>query len=419
MDHWYKARHYLHFDRPINKESAVDFVSSADRITRHAFYPLIRYEAVSKKTFFDKTKGCVDKKEKIRPISYAAHLDSHIYSYFSKKLSDSYESFIKDKPWGSSVLAFRSLGESNIQFALRAFNEIRVREECCVIALDIKGFFDNLDHVVLKEAWCQVLGQAKLPDEHYSVYRSLTKFSYVELGALYDSLGIPKNNPKNGRTRVCEPHEFRNIVRKKKLIKTNLDNFGIPQGTPISATLSNIYMLDFDKALNGFVQSCNGAYFRYCDDILIVVPTNKKTEAECFSENEIKKIKLSIQKDKTIICFFKNNKRIIKPLQYLGFTFDGLNIHIRSSSLMRYHERVNSGISTSAKRMAKINNIRINRSELPKPLYLKKIHDRYSHLGRRNFISYGYRAARIMDSKSIRKQLKPYWNKLREKISKV
>jgi hypothetical protein len=50
-------------------------------------------------------------------------------------------------------------------------------------------------------------------------------------------------------------------------------------------------------------------------------------------------------------------------------------------------------------------------------MFLKKLYKQYSYLGRRNFISYGYRAARIMDSPSINKQLKPHWNRLRERIS--
>lgn len=48
------------------------------------------------------------------------------------------------------VLAFRSLGKNNIHFANDAFKEIQRRESCEAIGLDIKGFFDNLDHALVK-----------------------------------------------------------------------------------------------------------------------------------------------------------------------------------------------------------------------------------------------------------------------------
>ena len=67
--------------------------------------------------------------------------------------------------------------------------------------------------------------------------------------------------------------------------------------------------------------------------------------------------------------------------------------------------------------MDKVNAKRIARGQLPRSMFLKKLYKRYSYLGRRNFISYGYRAARIMGSPSIKKQLKPHWNRLRERIS--
>ena len=52
------------------------------------------------------------------------------------------------------ILAYRSdLGKCNIQFAKEAFDQVRKRGECTAIALDIKGYFDNIDHETLKEKW--------------------------------------------------------------------------------------------------------------------------------------------------------------------------------------------------------------------------------------------------------------------------
>lgn len=418
---WYKSRGYLHFDRPVNQATATEIVSSPDAVSRHAFYPFIRYVAQTQKVFFDKGLGKVVKKEpKKRPISYAAHVDSHIYSYYCEKLSKAYEDHLGKVPWSSSILAFRSLGKSNIDFARDAFLDISVRDSSCVIAIDIKGFFENLNHAHLKKSWQTLLGTSTLSDDHYAVYRSLTKYSFVNRDQVYEVLGLSKNNPKNGRKRICEPQKFREKVRNGGLIETNKLNKGIPQGSPISAMLSNVYMMGFDEQVHAYVQACGGSYYRYCDDVLLIVPLAKEAEAKDFVNQRVDEIGLEIQEAKTETCKFTRSAkglRTDRPLQYLGFIFDGANIYLRSSSLARYQDRVNRGIWVAGKCMDKVNAKRISRGQLPRSMFLKKLYKRYSYLGRRNFISYGYRAAKIMDSPSIRKQLKPHWRRLRERIS--
>ncbi|MBP2839267.1 antiviral reverse transcriptase Drt2 [Pseudomonas sp. PNP] len=420
-ENWYKSRAYLHFDRPINQAAALELVSSPKTVAKHAFYPFIRYVAQTQKVFFDKKIGKVVKKDpKQRPISYAAHVDSHIYSYYCELLNRAYEDHLARMQWSSAILAFRALGKSNIDFARDAFLDIAMRDSCCVIAIDIKGFFDNLDHAHLKNAWQSLLGSSQLPDDHYAVYRSLTKFSFVHRNQVYETLGLSKSNPKQGRKRICEPHEFRVMVRQGGLIETNKDVKGIPQGSPISAMLSNVYMMGFDEQIHAYVQSCGGAYYRYCDDVLLIVPLEKETEAKTLVDLRVSEIALEIQTTKTETCKFKQSPKGLKsdrPLQYLGFTFDGANIYLRSSSLARYQDRVHRGIWLAEKCMGKINAKRISRGQLPRSMFLKKLYKRYSYLGRRNFISYGYRAARIMGAPSIKKQLKPHWSRLRERIS--
>ncbi|WP_417546711.1 antiviral reverse transcriptase Drt2 [Marinobacter sp.] len=420
-ENWYKSRGYLHFDRPINQAAARKIVSDPKAVAQHAFYPFIRYVVQTQKVFFDKSIGTVVKKPpKKRPISYAAHVDSHIYSYYCERLNQAYEDHLATARWSSAVLAFRALGKSNIEYARDAFLDIAERESCCVIAIDIKGFFDNLDHAHLKNSWQALLSTQQLPDDHYAVYRSLTRYSFVCRDQAYESLGLSKNNPKQGRKRICEPHEFRAKVRDGGLIETNKDKKGIPQGSPISALLSNVYMMGFDEEIHTYVQTCGGAYYRYCDDVLLVVPLKEETDAKAFIECRVDAIGLEIQATKTEICKFTRSAkglRTNRPLQYLGFVFDGANIYLRSSSLARYQDRVNRGIWLAEKCMKKVNAKRVARGQLPRSMFLKKLYKQYSYLGRRNFISYGYRAAKIMESSSIKKQLKPQWNKLRERIA--
>jgi len=44
--------------------------------------------------------------------------------------------------------------------------------------------------------------------------------------------------------------------------------YGIPQGSALSALLSNIYLVDFDEYMFKLGQTIGFIYRRYCDDIL-------------------------------------------------------------------------------------------------------------------------------------------------------
>lgn len=65
--------------------------------------------------------------------------------------------------------------------------------------------------------------------------------------------------------------------------------------------------------------------------------------------------------------------------------------------------------------------IRINCSRLRKnqpllKLNKKHIYYRFSYLGKRNYITYALRAARIMNEPAIKKQVKPHWARLKKHL---
>lgn len=416
---WYRSRGYLHFDRPISFENAKKIVTSPKKVAAHSFYPFINYSVDSKKIKQDKITGKIETKFKKRPVAYSSHVDSHIYSYYAKLLTKLYEEELVSRKISDSVLAFRALGKNNIDFANDAFKKIKKIGNCGVIALDLSKFFDKLDHKILKQHWSKLLGTERLPADHFNIFKSVTKFSQVEKTKLYNLLEISSNNPKNGRVRVCTPAEFRNNVRKTGLITTNEDFFGIPQGSPISALLSNIYMLDFDEKMHHYVRGLGGTYFRYCDDMLFIVPIENRDQTVDVAKKEIKLLKVDINDDKTEQRIFTSSMKGLKadkPLQYLGFLFDGQNIYLRSASLAKYSERMRKGVRLAKATMKKRNRIKNSRGEPQSSLFKNKIYKKYSHFGRRNFLTYGYRAADIMDSKTIRKQLKPLWNRLQNEL---
>lgn len=421
---WYRSRKYLHFDRPLGQKAAYDYVTAPGKVARHSFYPFITYTSEVIKCRFDRNFRVFVKAPKLRPISYAAHMDSHIYSYYCSLLSEKYEEELVSRGLHTSVLAFRSIdSKNNIHFAHDAFAEIKARGECCVLAFDVEKFFDRLDHAILKQAWAKLLDEKYLPADHFSVYKSLTKSARVDKLLLYKKLGVSLHNPSVSDARLCSAKQFRDEVRVGGLVSTNTEARGIPQGSPISALLSNVYMMQFDLALLDFLMRTESVFYRYCDDLLIICDLSHEDAVHDFVDVNIRNLQLSLQHAKTEVSHFTYDVsgvlRADKPIHYLGFSFDGQNEYIRSSSITRYYKKMRKKIWLTKKAMDRCNALRAKRGELPKELFLRSLYKGYSCVGRRNFISYGFKAAKIMNSKSIRKQLRPHWNKMNQLITEA
>ncbi|UZX56248.1 reverse transcriptase domain-containing protein [Yersinia ruckeri] len=418
---WFRTRGYLHFDKPISLKKTLRLVTDPSKVAKHSFLPFITFDVKSYKISQDKITKKITKDEKERKIAYSSHVDSHIYAYYAAILSGIYEEKLKDYGISNNVIAFRALNKSNIEFANEAFNSIKNRKECGAVALDLSKFFDTLDHLQLKDAWCRLLGTEELPEDHYAVFKNITRYSAVYKNKLYEHLKISKNNPKFKRFSICSFDDFRNNVRKSKLITQNKSGYGIPQGSPISALLSNIYMLNFDIDMKNYVNSVGGDYYRYCDDMLFIVPLDQIDKVAGIAERELFKLKVKLNVKKTELrSFTSTSERITadKPLQYLGFLFDGHNIYLRSSSLSRYSDRMRRGVRLAKATMKSKNKTRVAKGLVKKSLFKEKIYARYAHVGKRNFLTYGYRAARIMESSTIRKQLKPLLQRLKNEIEK-
>lgn len=422
-----RQKKYLHFDYPLSPEKIYQYVTNSDNIKKHAFYPFIHFELTSrkiKKNGFKIVKGkrqvIIEKQNpKIRPIKYSAHIDGHIYAYYSFLLSPHYEKLLVQKQIQESVLAFRKLSNSpnNIHFAKKVFDEVKERQNCSVICLDIKSFFDELDHKLLKNAWQKVLGVEELPIDHYQVYKSITKYSYADKKPIYANLNLSLNRHHKKLKRLCNSEDFREKIRNEKIIIKNPLNKGIPQGSAISAFLSNIYMMDFDEKMKEKADKLGAKYYRYCDDILIICDRENQTDFVMTSQILIKKLNLILQEKKNKIAEFKNGIRISKDeLQYLGFTYDGNKILLRDTGLAKYSHKVTKAIRMSNKSLLRINLSRIKRGLNPLGLHKKHIYRRFSFVGQRNYISYALKASRIMNEPAIKKQVQPHWKKIIKKL---
>ncbi|MCB1097258.1 MAG: hypothetical protein KDN22_16920 [Verrucomicrobiae bacterium] len=436
----FKPRQYLHFDSPKSKASALALVTDPVRVARHSFYPFLGYTIKVRK--IKRENGLRVKKIKERDIKIAAHGDAAIYSYYGKHLSQLYESRLKDVGLSDAVTAFRSLpeGGTNIDFAGDVFRFINGHRPCVALAFDVEKFFDTLDHNYLKDAWASVLDAERLPPDHFAVFRSLTRFSWVDREDAYKALGISPHNPKpkgQNRRRLCKPEAFRGTIRGAGLLRWNPrinEGRGIPQGSPMSAVLSNIYMLDFDRIMHEAVTAIGGLYRRYCDDIMIVVDLENREAIETLVYQRLEAISLNANKEKTDRVAFQADLSApsITPLQYLGFTFDGTRTLLRQGSLDRYYSKMRRGVSLAKQTQRKFNR-KEHRTGVPlTKLRRRKLHLQYSYLINRrrhglsnsdpqangNFLTYAYKAARKLKTPDIKHQVRNHWRKLNEEIAK-
>jgi hypothetical protein len=160
-------------------------------------------------------------------------------------------------------------------------------------------------------------------------------------------------------------------------------NLGIPQGSPISSVLANIYLFHFDIIINDFMKKNKGIYRRYSDDMVIVCPLEIKDQISNLIYEEIKKFKLEIQPAKTQIFQFKREKNKLicgqefektinwnKNFVYLGFEFNGQNVFLKSASLSNYYRKMKRTIRR-AKHFSK-NPFSINNDVIFKRRILKK-----------------------------------------------
>lgn len=456
---WYRRRSYAHFDRPISEAQARALVSNPKLVSRHAFWPVILNP--QKSVSMKEEHGCRVWKTKICPIVFAAHSDSHVYAYYAKVLGK----FLEEKyslQGGEHVLAYRRFPRPrcNVHFALEAFEEIEKKESCDVIAIDVEGFFDSLNHQQLNLAWKRLLCKDRLPDDHYAVFKACTQDTAVTVPTLRDIFGgeIKRRTGISGEA-ICAPKEFRTLVKpylrsrhklvwevKRKPAPAYLNGLpaGIPQGLPISAVLANLYFYDADLAIRESIRSLGGSYRRYSDDILLIVPKGQGTAAELIVQEELKKIRLKVNQEKTIRCRFSITNGVLRSVSvdqhfkerslssvaYLGFTFDGQHLRVRDSTIARFVIKAKRAIERA--RIAAVENgeYRLKKRQLYAQLTSLGYGQAYGSgvynqtegnilpkgAPRLGFFKYLRLAERVTDSAAVRKQIRQIENEVFREI---
>ena len=116
----------------------------------------------------------------------------------------------------------------------------------------------------------------------------------------------------------CPVEETDNRGRKKRTTEARDSRRGIPQGSPISPLLANIYMRRLVLAWKklGLQRSLGSRIVTYADDLVILCKRGKAEEALVRMREIMSKLKLTVNEEKTRICKVPEGE-----FDFLGYTF--------------------------------------------------------------------------------------------------
>lgn len=419
---------YAHFDWHTDIGQQREYIADPGNVAKHGFYPFIHYEKRTLK--YSKKNG---KKEKKRDICYAAHIDRCVYQYYAFILNSLYNDRVKKDGTSAAAVAYRTdLHENNIHFSKQAFDFIKEKSPVHIMIGDFTGFFDNLDHVYLKKQWCSLLDTRRLPPDHFAVFKNITSYSKWELTDLLRLNGLEDTRSGrkklNSMARVLTQEQFK---KNRSLIQKHTEPYGIPQGSPISGILANMYMLDVDKQINDTVRELGGMYIRYSDDFMIILPDAPEidTAKELKQVSEILKQapRLKLESNKTQYFHYDNGvlancgksfhinaNDSNQTINFLGFSFDGKKVRIRSKTVSKYYYRM----YRKAHNIAKMGGY----TPAGKRISCRNLYETYSQKGAKNkpgnFLTYVDRAADEYGSNEpIKRDTRRHMQKIRKALN--
>lgn len=384
---------YIHFSKRITIEEISgmkNFLLNKWNIKNHSFNPLLSF--LKKTPLFAHEEVEWEKKKhrrlisvgnKVRPLMYADHLDSVIYSWYAYMLSSAYEEKLKTLWLQDYISAYRNdnIPRTNSSTAREMFDFAKTQysnKDHIIMLFDIRKFYDTLDPKILKKMWYTLLGETSLPEDHFALYRSIIDYSVVDKNELSMYFNNKWVNLKNRRIwKLCtkkefhdmrknelfmkkwkflskispfmnkkEPSEFESLTRDGEIIKW------IPQWLPISPVLANLYMLNFDFQMGEKVKEIGCFYRRYADDIWIICEAQYEKELENFVIKEIEELKIYIQTKKTQKYKYSSWKLLkldstnwdSSAFTYLGLTQRMNKGYIRNGTLAKWHQKIRAKI---------------------------------------------------------------------------
>lgn len=392
---WFKRRPYRHFDKPVCEAFAKRAMDPAF-VGGPKYQPsaLLHYVKEEKRYKHCQKAGKRIIKTKPRPIKYASHRDACVLSRYSHDLAQRLDTHYEAAGLSDEVIAYRALGKGNYHFAAEALAFAKVNGPVTILAFDVTGFFDNLDHGLLKGRLKRILGVNELPADWFKIFRQMTRFSFVDSDELRAS---PIFGPRL-KLRTRDPVATISELKAASIpfhpnpgLRPKPDrSSGIPQGTPISAAFSNLYMIDYDSAASLFCAGLGAFYRRYSDDILVICRDDDAAAVEAEMVRLMDRERLELNPDKIERTAFVPGGSVAAGhgAQYLGFNLGPDGATIRHSSMSRQWRKMRRAFKRTRK--VAVTNIAAGTAD---KAWTKRLRRRFTARPVRNFSSYARRSA--------------------------
>jgi RNA-directed DNA polymerase len=177
--------------------------------------------------------------------------------------------------------------ERNAQQAATQVQELMFRKRPDVVDADLADYFGSIPHADLMK----------------SLARRIVDRRVLHLIKMWLECPVEETDDKGGKRRTTGAKDHRR---------------GIPQGSPLSPLLANLYMRRFVLGwkMLGLEQKLGSRLVIYADDLVILCKRGKAEEALAYLHAIMRKLKLEVSAEKTRIC-----KMPDETFDFLGYTF--------------------------------------------------------------------------------------------------
>lgn len=253
-----------------------------------------------------------------RPICMFNLKDRIVLSIVNKFLTYLFDSTLENTSYAFRIKKNsegKNLSHHDCIRDILKYKEQHSNEQLFIVECDMQKFYDTVNHNIIKEEFNTLISEAK---EHYpnlDLDLAINIFhNYLECFCF--NKDIPKREELEYWKSYKIPNGFFGWINEKELldckININTERMGVPQGGALSGLIANIYLNKVDKKLATFK---NIFYARFCDDMIIISPSQE----ECEKSKEVyiktlKELKLFphlFQKDEDLLNV-KNNRKNYK-----------------------------------------------------------------------------------------------------------
>lgn len=234
-------------------------------------------------TIYPKLKEKVNSKgeNKCRPISLFDLRDRIILSITNKYLTELFDPYFDDCSYAfrakRNVENYKKLSHHDCIKAIQNYQTISKPNLLWVVECDMEKFFDTVNHKRIVKEYRMLMRKAKADSPHLK-FSQVTRIFNSYLRCYTFNLNVYPLNKDEQYWLTCNIKDgiFGWVEKELSPYYTNMSNerIGIPQGGALSGLIANIILSVADKRM----RKQNVFYIRFCDDMIVLNPTEKECE---------------------------------------------------------------------------------------------------------------------------------------------